>query len=78
MATDSALKFTRQSSWETLSAAAHRELVPAQFASQLQHLAYNDKYVVHLDFGAVGKPPVPPAAPCRANPDQTMTPPPAT
>ncbi|KAM4065502.1 calcium-activated chloride channel domain-containing protein [Hirsutella rhossiliensis] len=53
MSSDDAFKFTRQSSWETFSAAAHRELVPPQFASQLQHLAYNDKYVIHFDFGDV-------------------------
>ncbi|RDA86280.1 hypothetical protein CP532_5683 [Ophiocordyceps camponoti-leonardi (nom. inval.)] len=45
-------KISRQTSWETFSAAAHRELAP-QFASQLQRLAYNDKYVVHYDFSVI-------------------------
>ncbi|PHH87129.1 hypothetical protein CDD83_9273 [Cordyceps sp. RAO-2017] len=46
-------KVVRQSSWEVFSAAAHRELVPPQFAAQLQHLAYNDKYVIRYNFGDV-------------------------
>ncbi|PFH61331.1 hypothetical protein XA68_17633 [Ophiocordyceps unilateralis] len=53
MSSEIQFRFSRQSSWETFSAAAHRELAP-QFATQLQRLAYNDKYVILYDFSLVG------------------------
>ena len=55
MSSDADFKIVRQSSWETFSAAAQRELVPPQFASQLMNMAYHDKYVVRFDFGGLGK-----------------------
>lgn len=73
MSSEASFKFTRQSSWEMFSAAAQRELVPPQFASQLQHLAYNDKYVIHFDFGHVGKPSPSCKHGSRANAGQTTT-----
>ncbi|KJZ79533.1 hypothetical protein HIM_01002 [Hirsutella minnesotensis 3608] len=53
MSSDADFKIVRQSSWETFSAAAQRELVPPQFASQLMNMAYHDKYVVRFDFGGL-------------------------
>ncbi|KAK3936834.1 transmembrane protein 16K [Diplogelasinospora grovesii] len=53
MSADGFLKVKRQGSWDILSAAAQKELVPAQFDSQLQYLTYNDKYVIDYKFSDV-------------------------
>lgn len=49
------LRTRGQRLWEFLSAVAQKELIPAQFASALQNLTYNDKYVMNYEFNDVGK-----------------------